>query len=177
MATHRRGRNQRRRSRRETASVDGAYEFVAQSYDMAARRLESIEQRIHTFLVFVITGTIAIGGAVSVTILKGTDLHFGDYYFMGTALFFGLSVLAGVLSNLEDSGIFTINPQQLYTNNRSYTTLGFRKKIIHDAGRHYALHIQAITRKKKYLSVMVVLFAIEGMCGFVWVVTTLDAVK
>ena len=84
---------------------------------------------------------------------------------------FVIAVLMGILSNLDDDRLAFINPQILYEENRSDTTLEFRKKIVEASGQHFATNRSNITKKRNFLMGMNLVFVLELLFGYLWLQT------
>ena len=119
---------------RQSASINGSYDFVPQSYDLAARRLDSIERRINNSLIFFVTATFAIGGALLAVAPESANIKFGHPYFLLMVTMFLIAVAIGILSNLDDDRLAFINPQILYQKNRFDTMLEFPEENRRDLG-------------------------------------------
>ena len=156
---------------RESASINGSYDFVPQSYDLASRRLDSIERRINNSLIFFVTATFAIGGALLAVAPEPENIVFRHHYFVLAVAMFVIAVLMGILSNLDDDRLAFINPQILYEENRSDTTLEFRKKIVEASGQHFATNRSTITKKRNFLMGMNLVFVLELLFGYLWLQT------
>ena len=86
---------------RESASINGSYDFVPQSYDLASRRLDSIERRINNSLIFFVTATFAIGGALLAVAPEPENIVFRHHYF---ALAVAMFVIGGLNGNIIQLG-------------------------------------------------------------------------
>ena len=162
------GLHHREYQSQQSPSVDGAYDFVAQSYDLAARRLESIERRIDQGLIFIVTATFAAGGAVLALAPESTDINLTQPPLMLPMSLFLIAVAAGVFSNLVESGLFIPSPRQIYQDNLSYTTLEFRQKVIYAAEQHFEKNRSTIIKKRNFLILMYAAFILELMAGANW---------
>ena len=161
---------------RKSAAINGAYDFVAQSYDLAARRLESIERRINHSLVFFTTATFAIGGALLALAPESAEIEFANPFFGFTILLFVIAVVLGIASNLDEDRLAFINPQNLYEANEAHTTLEFRAKTIETSGQDFATNRSTITRKRNILIFMNLAFISELLMGYAWVRTIFESV-
>ena len=156
---------------RQSASINGSYDFVPQSYDLAARRLDSIERRINNSLIFFVTATFAIGGALLAVAPESANIKFGHPYFLLMVTMFLIAVAIGILSNLDDDRLAFINPQILYQKNRFDTMLEFRKKTVETSGQDFATNRSTVTKKRNALMGMNLVFVLELLFGYLWVQT------
>ena len=155
-------------------SIDLAYGFVAPSYDWIQRRYESVERRTQTFLAFTATLTLGVP-ALMAALFDNLVPDFSSAWFIAAMIVAAVTLALGVASVIisNTSGIWYINPENVYQDWLDYSEGDFKKNAIYWAGQHFNSNVELITKMEWMLTGMLILFSIEAMLLLVWILTTL----
>lgn len=149
-------------------SLELAYEFVKSSYDLMVIRFDSANSRIQNLLTWAIGITVAIPLFNKVVNDTGT---FKSVWFILALLAFLAVVIIGVVGQRMGS-VKLIDPKILYEKHLHYPEWEFKKNLIYWAGENFNSNNKAIEVKSRYLDIITILFGLEIVFSFIWIIMT-----
>ena len=151
----------------EFPSIGLAYEIALESYDIAMRRSDAIDNSLDRLVAWVTTVTVAI-----VTILVGLKIpteSFASCWFTAAGICFLLSVI-GALSAKHQGELQVIMPHQLRAKLwLSLTEWEFKSNTIYAAGEAFLKNIKYINVKYRLATLSTAFFVAEIVCMAGWV--------
>ena len=151
-------------------ALDLIYDFAVHSYDMLIDRVNAIDRRLHTMLIF--SGSILI---LITLLLRGgyLDFHIGWLVsVLGAFLIASLSAFWAL--SFEKSGEITlVSPKVLYEECYYLSERDFKLNIVgHCANDHYKKNNALVLAKWKWCKGIQVVIAIQILLIFAWVLWT-----
>jgi hypothetical protein len=153
--------------RAQYPGVDSAFSYVMPSYEWMLTRLEAADTRIQAIQAFAVSftfGVPALAKALSVTVAFDA----GRFYFAIAC--FVVLMIVGVLAQARGA-VKLANPALFYTQWLHFSDWEFKKNAIYFAGQHFETNGALIQRKATASIVMTVLFLMELLFLFSWLVT------
>ena len=144
-------------------SVELAYDFAVQSYDIALNRYDAWDARIQNLLSLGVTLTLAIP-------FGGSALGYGfrSIWFVLAMTTFAAGLALGIYGRLV--GVLKIvDPEQLYNKMLGLSMWEFKKDFIFWAGKNYQSNRALIDQKARIALVIASLFFLEGLWVALWV--------
>lgn len=143
-------------------SVDLAYEVAVASYDTALKQLDNMDARIQTLMAFGTTVSLALPA-----IFMSRGVSFTSGWFIAAVITYILAIAAGVYARL--TGEITLpNPKVLHKDWLNFSTREFKEKFTYYAGEHFNKHAELIKRKWQLLTLMTLLFLLQGLLLVLW---------
>ena len=150
----------------EYPGVDLAYDIAVQSYDLAERRWDGVNQRIDVFLSFVTTVTVA-APIVATAVLNNPDFR-SPLLIAAGSVYLGLVVIALVVRSL--GSLREISPKLLYEGWLHLDEDEFKQRLIFWAGQHADEARRKTYRKALAATFLAGLFVVEGALFLAWLV-------
>ena len=150
----------------EYPGVDLAYDIAVQSYDLAERRWDGVNQRIDVFLSFVTTVTVA-APIVATAVLSNPDFR-SPLLIAAGSVYLGLVVIALVVRSL--GSLREISPKLLYDGWLHLDEDEFKRRLIFWAGQHADEARRKTYRKALAATFLAGLFVVEGALFLAWLV-------
>lgn len=143
----------------EFPSVDLAYKFAIESYDIAWKRWDAMENRIHGLMALAAALTFAVPAAG-----KAIGFNLNSVWFYLTLGTFILLMAVGFFARWFGT-MRVIDPSTLFNKWLHYSEWEFKKNFIYFAGAHYDQNITTLEKKWKLTLLLMSLFTLE----VVWV--------
>lgn len=148
----------------DAPGVRYSYDFVLPSYDWAIRRLDAVNDRIQSLLMFASGLTIGVPTLAKAAV---PDISFGSFWFiLGVVVFVGL-FLFGVWARNAGS-LALVDPIVLADEFFWDDEFTFKKDMVYFAGNHFDKNVEQIGDKAGWLNVVSVLFLAEMLCLVLW---------
>lgn len=144
-------------------SVELAHPIAVASYDVALKRLDSIDGRLQTILAFV----TAISAAVP-TIAGARGVTFRSFWFYASASFFLVIVVLGIYARLAGN-VLVLNPSMLFDDWLDKPTWEFKKDFISFAGDAFDHNIALVDLKWRHSVTITILFSAQAVCLAAWI--------
>ncbi|HEX8163118.1 MAG TPA: hypothetical protein VF538_14710 [Pyrinomonadaceae bacterium] len=145
-------------------SVDLAYKFAVDSYDIALKRLDMMDTRIQTLLAFATTVSLAVS-----TALVGKGAKFASAGLAPAAAAYVLGVVVGFYARLTGD-VIVLNPKHLFDQWLHYSEWEFKKNFIYYAGENFEHNAEQINRKGRLALLASILFLLETGLLAIWAV-------
>ena len=143
-----------------------AYEFVKPSYDWAMSRLNAVEGRIQTLLVFAATFTVSAPVLIA-SLAK--DVSFTSGWFIAALAVFFVNMLVGTIAKVK-GGIRVLSIQQMYEQWLDLSESVFKERAIYWAGRDFRANYTVVNTKGRVATVMSILFGVEAFLMVLWII-------
>lgn len=148
-------------------SLDLAYEYVLPSYDWAVRRSDAVESRIQALLGLITTITLA--AVAFVRAIARVDI--GDPIWLVLAgLAFIAAVVCGVIGRTTGE-LQIVSPEALYNEWLDKPPETFRTESIYYAGQNLRSNERLVRKRHRFLTWMIVLFALEVVLLGAWILS------
>jgi len=144
--------------------VELAYPIAVGSYDVAIKRMDSIDGRLQTILAFVLTASVAF-----ITFAKDKDFRFDSAWFVSGICFLVASIIVGISARLYGA-VRLLRPMHLWQTWLTDDEWTFKKDLIHDAAIDFDANMRLANLKWKCSVMIMILFVLEALCLTVWVV-------
>lgn len=140
-------------------SVDLAYRFAVDSYDISWKRWDAIDARLHGLMSLAVALTLAIPATFKI---RGLALNaIWIYLILATfVMLVGVGSYARLMGSLK-----VIEPSVLYDKFLHFSDWEFKKNLIYWAGVHYDFNRRMIYKKWRLTIIVTCLFGLE----VVWV--------
>lgn len=146
-------------------SVDLAYSIAVASFEVAAKRFDSIDGKLQTLMAFVATVSVAIP-----SLAAGRGITFSSRWLYIAAVFFLVSMALGVWARLMGT-LKVLMPSVLFREWLSVPGWEFKKDMIYYAGTAFDDNLKIVALKWKCTVIMTVLFVLEVLCLTAWVLS------
>ena len=150
----------------EYPGTDLAYDIAVASYSLSERRWDAIHQRIDVLLSFVTTLTVA-APVVTAAVLDEPDLE-SPLLLAAGATYLALVLVALVVRST--GSLRQLSPKRLYEDWLQLEETEFKRRMIYWAGEHADEARKQAYCKTLAATLLVGLFAIEGVLFLVWLV-------
>ena len=111
--------------------VELAYPFAVECYELALKRFEVMDARIHTLLTLFVSISLALPVAI-----RAIGYSFTSWWLYLAAMSFIGATILGIYGRLTGT-LKVIDPQQLYQKFLHRGDWEFKKDFIYWAGEHY----------------------------------------
>ena len=138
--------------------VEFAYQFAIDSYEIAWKRWDAMESRIHGLMALAAALTLAIPTAGK---SLGLELN-SVWFYLALAAFIGLMGVGFYARSI--GSLKVVDPTVHYDKWLHYTEWEFKKNFIYWSGIHYDLNRQTIHRKWRLMVIVMALFTFEVVC-------------
>ena len=149
--------------KKEFPSVDLAYPIAVASYEVAAKRLDTVDGRLQTILAFIVTVSLAVP-----SVAGGRGLPFGSAWFYTAVGVFLAAVALGTYARLAGK-LRVLKPSNLYEGWLDLPEWTFKKDMIYFAGEDFVKNLRLVNFKWKCSVVVTILFVAEAVCLAAWV--------
>ena len=150
----------------EYPGTDLAYDIAVASYSLSERRWDAIHQRIDVLLSFVTTLTVA-APVVAAAVLESPDFA-SPLLFAAGAVYLALVLVALVARST--GSLRQLSPKRLYEGWLQLEETDFKRRMIYWSGEHADEARKQAYCKTLAATLLVGLFAIEGVLFLVWLV-------
>jgi hypothetical protein len=151
---------------KEYPSVELAYPIAVASYDIAVRRLDTMDGRLQTILAFIVTASAAVFAMAG-----GRGIPFRSVWFYGAVFLFTLSMGLGTYARLMGD-VRSLSPANLLAEWLGDAPWTFKKDMIYNAARDFALNKELIYAKWRWSVYVTLIFCLEAVCLTVWIVAS-----
>jgi len=141
-------------------SVDLAYQLSVSSYDIAIKRLDSIDARIQTLLAFATSTT-----AIVVSLSAGRGLRTTYFYFAAASMAF--AIILGIWARMIGR-IKLVRPNVLFERWLRKDEWTFKKDFIRFAGHDFEKNMGLVTLKWRMSLGVIVLFVLQVAFLVLW---------
>lgn len=148
---------------KEFPSVELAYPIAINAYEVALKRLDTMDGRLQTIVAFAIS---VFGGFVSYA--SGSKIAFCSCWFVIATASCVLAVGLGVYGRLSGD-VRMLKPSNLFAGWLSNEQWEFQKDMIYHAGKAFDENMTLVTNKWRISVNVTILFAIEVAGLTVWV--------
>lgn len=146
--------------------VEFAYDFVIPSYEWILTRFEAVDSRIQTLQAFIATVTL---GIPAISHRMYSKISFTSCWFVSAMALAVAAVVIGLIG--RSWGAITLaSPKMLYEHWLHKSSWDFKKDMVFFAGQHFEKSSNFVNRKSRLVTVMSVLFFVETLLLFVWIV-------
>lgn len=149
----------------EWPSVDLAYEYVQWSYDSVLRRLDAVDGRIQTLLVFAATFTTGLP-IFSRSVLPQLQIS-SIWLLLALATFVGIAFI-GILSR-SFGAVTLLNVKRIYDEWLGYSPWEFKKNAVYWAGQHFESNRSLVNAKGWMANVVTGLLVVEVLLLVAWI--------
>lgn len=150
-------------SEEEFPSVELAYPIAINAYEVALKRLDTMDGRLQTIVAFAVS---VFGGFVSFA--SGSKIPFGACWFVIATLACVIATGLGVYGRLSGD-VKMLKPSNLFAEWLSNEKWEFQKDVIYYAGKAFDENMNLVTKKWRISVYVTILFAIEVAGLTVWV--------
>ncbi len=141
-----------------------AYDFVQASYDWAMHRLNAVEGRIQTMMMF--SASFTVTGPVIVASLV-EEVSLGSAWLVAALALALLNVLIGAVA--RGSGeVKLLRLNAIYEEWLGLSLWEFKKRSVDWAGRHFDQNKSLVNRKGQTVLAMTIIFLVEAALMLVW---------
>jgi len=148
---------------RKFPSVELAYPIAVTAYEVALKRLDTMDGRLQTIVAFAVS---VYGGFVSFA--SGSRISFASCWFLVATLLCIFAVGLGIYGRLSGN-VRMLKPSHLYAEWLSDNKWEFQKDMIYHAGKAFDENMSLVASKWRTSVYVTVLFAIEVAGLTVWV--------
>lgn len=148
---------------KEFPSVELAYPIAINAYELALKRLDTMDGRLQTIVAFAVS---VFGGFVSFA--SGSKILFGSCWFVIATLSCVSAAGLGVYGRLSGD-VRMLKPTNLFVGWLSNEPWEFQKDMIYHAGKAFDENMNLVTKKWRISVYVTILFATEVAGLTVWV--------
>jgi hypothetical protein len=146
-------------------SVNLAYEIAVDSYDVLAKRLDSIDGRLQTMLALFASATVAV-----LAIAANRNLHFHSRWFYAAIGAMALAVTVTIIARLYGT-IDVLDPSKLNTDKwLQCTEWEFKNLVIQAGALAFANNKRLIDVKWALALIVIATFSLGALCLTMWVI-------
>ncbi len=141
-----------------------AYDFVRLSYDWMMHRLNAVESRIQTLMMF--SASFTVTGPVLVALLaEEASLRSG--WFVAAVALALVNLLIGAVARAY-GGLKLLGVHRIYDEWLERDDWEFRRSAVYWAGRHFEWNSNLVNWKSKAVAAMTLAFILEAAFILVW---------
>ena len=141
-----------------------AYDFVRASYDWMMHRLNAVESRIQTLMMF--SASFTVTGPVLVALLA-EEASLKSGWFVAAVALALLNLLIGAVARAY-GGLKLLGVQRIYEEWLERTDWEFKRSAVYWAGSHFERNSDLVNRKSKAVTAMTLAFILEAAFMLVW---------
>ena len=141
-----------------------AYDFVRASYDWMVHRLNAVESRIQTLMMF--SASFTVTGPVLVALLA-EEASLKSGWFVAAVALALLNLLIGAVARAY-GGLKLLGVQRIYEEWLERTDWEFKRSAVYWAGSHFERNSDLVNRKSKAVTAMTLAFILEAAFMLVW---------
>lgn len=144
--------------------VTPAYDFVRVSYDWMMHRLNAVESRIQTLMMF--SASFTVTGPVLVALLaEEASLRSG--WFVAAVALALVNLLIGAIARAY-GGLKLLGVHRIYDEWLEHNDWQFKRSAVYWAGSHFEWNSNLVNWKSKAVAVMTLAFILEAALMLVW---------
>lgn len=147
-------------------SVNLAYQFALESYEIARKRLDEADDRLESMITFIGTVTIAVP-TVAVALSKVSKPDFQSLLFGVGIIAWITAIVLGVCGRATGH-LEIVSPLKLHSKWLHYSEWEFKQNMIYEAGQAFEKNRTVINKKGKFLTWMSWLFVAGAVALFAW---------
>ena len=144
--------------------VTPAYDFVRMSYDWMMHRLNAVESRIQTLMMFSASFTVTVPVIVA-SLLE--EVNLGSAWLVAAMVLALLNVVIGAVARAYGE-VKLLRLNTVYDDWLGLSLWEFRKRSVDWAGRHFDQNRSLVNRKGQTVAAMTVIFLVEAALMLVW---------
>lgn len=150
----------------EFPSVELAYPIAVAAYEVALKRLDTMDGRLQTIVAFVVS---VFGGFVSFATTSG--LHFRSWLFALATLLCIAATALGIFARLHGKVLMLV-PSNLYSEWLTDDHWTFKKDMIYRSGLAFDENMDLVTWKWKISVFVTVFLALEVAALTAWILAS-----